>query len=147
MNHNSNFKIWFLLGIFSCVCFWWWEFRIEAIDVSRERGQRGFVCAAVCFQLLDLLLKKSHINKPLCSGVFRGPYYHTCRVLKLVLLEWSESKSDGKLGFSMLKNLPVQIFGAIGATCGIWEHNVIFARWHVHVILRGSTYYNIHYRR
>ena len=46
---------------------------------------------------------------------------------KLVLLEWSESKSDGKFGFSMLKNPSVQIFGAIGATNGAWQHIEIFA--------------------
>ena len=40
-------------------------------------------------------------------------------LLKRVLLEWSESKSDGKFGFSMLKNPHVQIFGEIGATSGI----------------------------
>ena len=67
--------------------------------------------------------------------------------LKLALLEWSESISDGKIGFSMLKNHPVQIFGAIGAISGVWQHIVIFAWWHVHVTSRGSTYYNIFYRR
>ena len=41
----------------------------------------------------------------------------------------------------------VQIFVVIGATSGVWQHIVIFAWWHVHVILRGSTYYNIYYRR
>ena len=41
------------------------------------------------------------------------------RLTILVLLEWSESKSDGKLGFSMLKNPLMQILGAIGATSGI----------------------------
>ena len=35
---------------------------------------------------------------------------------KLVMLEWSGSKSDDKYGISMLKNPPVQIFGAIRAT-------------------------------
>ena len=40
-------------------------------------------------------------------------------LLKLVLLEWSESKSDCKIGFSMLKNPHLQIFGAIGATSGV----------------------------
>ena len=39
--------------------------------------------------------------------------------LKLVLLEWSESKSDGKFGFSMSKNPPVYVFGAIGAASGV----------------------------
>ena len=33
--------------------------------------------------------------------------------------EWSESKSAGKFGFSMLKNPLSQIFGAPGATCGV----------------------------
>ena len=37
----------------------------------------------------------------------------------IVLLEWSESKSDGKFGFGMLKNPAVQNFGAIGATSGV----------------------------
>ena len=67
--------------------------------------------------------------------------------LKLVLLEWSESKSDWEFGFSMLNNHPVQIFGAIGATSDVWQHVVTFAWWHMQVILRGSTYYNIYYRR
>ena len=40
-------------------------------------------------------------------------------MLKLVLLEWSESKSDGKFGFNMLKNPDAQFFGAIGATSGV----------------------------
>ena len=39
--------------------------------------------------------------------------------LKLVLLDKSESKSDCKFGFSMLKSLLVQFFGAIGATSGV----------------------------
>ena len=43
----------------------------------------------------------------------------TFLLLNLVLLEWSESKSDGKFGFSMLKNLPMQFFGAIEATSGV----------------------------
>ena len=44
---------------------------------------------------------------------------HVCKTLKLVLLEWSETESDCKFGFSMLKNPSVQIFGAIGATSGV----------------------------
>ena len=68
-------------------------------------------------------------------------------VLKLVLLEWSESKSDGKFGYSMLKNPPVQVFRVIRATIDVWQHIIIFAWWHVHVILSGSTYYNIYYGR
>ena len=81
-------------------------------------------------------------------------YYHHRHIitldwrllLKLVLLEWSESKSDLKFGFSMLKNPPVQIFRAIGATSGIWQHFVIFAWWHVHGVSRDSTYNDIYYR-
>ena len=47
-----------------------------------------------------------------------------------------------------MKNPPVQFFGAIGATCGVWQHIAIFTWWHaVNVILRGSTYNNIYYRR
>ena len=38
---------------------------------------------------------------------------------KLVLLEWSEGKSDGKFGFSMFEKPHVQIFGAIGVTSGV----------------------------
>ena len=34
--------------------------------------------------------------------------------IDLVLLEWSKTKSQGKFEFKMLKNLRVQIFGAIG---------------------------------
>ena len=54
--------------------------------------------------------------------------------LKLVLLEWSESEYDGKFGFSML-----QIFWAIGATSGVWQHFSIFAWWHVQVIFNLSS--------
>ena len=39
--------------------------------------------------------------------------------LKLVFLEWSESKSYGRFGSSMLKKPPVEIFEAIGATSGV----------------------------
>ena len=56
-----------------------------------------------------------------------GLKWGRCILIKLVLLEWSESKSDGKFGFSMLKNLPVQIFGVIGATSDVCQHIVIFA--------------------
>ena len=52
---------------------------------------------------------------------------HGLDLLKLVLLEWSERKSDCKFGFSMVKNPPVLIFGAIGATSGVSQHIVIFA--------------------
>ena len=45
----------------------------------------------------------------------------------------SERKSDNKFGFSMLKNPEVKIFGAIGATTGVWKQIAIFAWWHVHV--------------
>ena len=61
------------------------------------------------------------------------------RNLKLVLLEWSESKSDGKFGFSMLKNPYVQMFRAIGATSGVWQQIAIFASWHVQVIFISSS--------
>ena len=40
-------------------------------------------------------------------------------LIKLVMLEWSESRSDAKFEFSMLRNAPVQIFEAIGATSGV----------------------------
>ena len=47
----------------------------------------------------------------------------------------------------MLKDPSVQIFWAIRATSGNWQRIVIFTWWHVHFILRGSTYYNIYGRR
>ena len=79
------------------------------------------------------------------------PYNQTgCWLLGMVdtacVLGWSESKSDCKFGFSMLKNSTVRKFGAIRATSGVWQHIVIFAWWHVHVISRGSTQYNIYCR-
>ena len=42
----------------------------------------------------------------------------SCRVMMSVCLEWSESKSDCKFEFSMLKEHPLQIFDAIGTTSG-----------------------------
>ena len=41
--------------------------------------------------------------------------------------------------FSILEFFPVQNFGAIKATTGIWQHIAIFAWWHVQVIFNPST--------
>ena len=63
-----------------------------------------------------LLLSAKWVSK---VPIVQVPVYANYFFLKLVLLEWSESKSDGKFGFSMLKNPYVQIFRAIGATSGV----------------------------
>ena len=81
-----------------------------------------------------------------CNGSEVNPCSELQSVLKLVLLEWSKSKSDGKFGFSMLKYPLVQIFGTIAVTSRVWQHIVNFAWWHVREILRGSPYYNIYYK-
>ena len=59
--------------------------------------------------------------------------------LKLVLLERSESKSDGKFEFSMLKNPPMQFFGAIRSTSGVWQRIAYFAWWHAHYAVTGFS--------
>ena len=95
-------------------------------------------------ELLGSCKSRDTINK-----VFR-PYinHHSlkaCTGIAGVVMEqiWWQYK----YGFSRLKNPPVQFFGAIRATSGVWQHIAIFAWWRVHVILRGSTYYNIYNRR
>ena len=37
------------------------------------------------------------------------------------------------------KNSPEQIFGAIGATSGVWQHFAILAWWHEQVIFNSSS--------
>ena len=39
----------------------------------------------------------------------------------------------------MMENHPVQFFGAIWATSGIWQHIAIFAWWDVQVIFNPDT--------
>ena len=104
--------------------------------------------------MVDLLIYDCLLHFP--SVVILSPYHHggnkrysqsyfiyhsvlSLVKLKLVLLEWSQSKSDCKFGFNMLKNPLVQIFRAIGATSGVWQHIAIFAWWHVQVIFNSSS--------
>ena len=47
-------------------------------------------------------------NTEVCQNYIWG------QLLKLVLLEWSESKSDFKFGFSMLKNPPCKFLEQLG---------------------------------
>ena len=51
-------------------------------------------------------------------GILGGILPQTYLLIMLTSLDKSESESDGKFGFSMLKNPLVQIFGTIGATSG-----------------------------
>ena len=74
------------------------------------------------FDFCHLDLISCHFASSLLQVIQVEAMNHAARcasLLKLVLLEWSESKYDGKFGFSMLKNPFVQIFGEIGAISGI----------------------------
>ena len=99
----------------------------------KEKKTKIYNVVIVCSSLQKKLV-------PFLTPLIRVWHINYCTIyLKLVLLEWPESKSNGRFGFSMLKNPPVQIFGAIGATSGVWQHIAIFAWWHVQVIFNSSS--------
>ena len=90
---------------------------------------------AICYHLIQILQWKQNKDNRNQEMVKK----FICLPLKLVHLEWSESKSELKFWIQYVDKPPVQIFGAIMATSGALKHIAISAWWHERVILNSIT--------